>query len=82
MRATNQLSAVKIARLTKPGRYCDGQGLYLQVSPGGSKAWLFRYMRDGVARQMGLTVRTLERQKLRYEADAPVPGIFVVLERA
>jgi len=36
----------------------------------------------GVARQMGLTVRTLERQKLRYEADAPVPGIFVVLERA
>jgi integrase len=66
MRATNQLSAVKIARLTKPGRYCDGQGLYLQVSPGGSKAWLFRYMRDGVARQMGLgALHTIGLQQAR-----------------
>jgi predicted TPR repeat methyltransferase len=34
-----------------------------------------------VARELGFTVRTLERQTLRYEADAPVAGIFVVLER-
>ena len=54
MRSGNRLSAVKIARLTEPGRYCDGHGLWLQVGPGGSKAWLFRYMRNGSARQMGL----------------------------
>jgi predicted TPR repeat methyltransferase len=34
-----------------------------------------------VARATGFTVRTLERQTLRYEADAPVDGIFAVLER-
>jgi predicted TPR repeat methyltransferase len=33
------------------------------------------------AREAGFTVRTLERQAVRYEADAPVAGIFAVLER-
>jgi predicted TPR repeat methyltransferase len=35
-----------------------------------------------VAREAGFTVRTLDRQILRYEANAPVEGIFAVLERA
>jgi predicted TPR repeat methyltransferase len=34
-----------------------------------------------VARDLGFTIRTLEHQAMRYEADAPVAGIFVVLER-
>jgi predicted TPR repeat methyltransferase len=34
-----------------------------------------------VARDLDFTVRTLERQTLRYEADAPVSGILAVLER-
>lgn len=59
MREANKLSAVKVARTTKPGRYSDGLGLWLQVTESGSgngvtKAWLFRYMRHGRARQMGL----------------------------
>jgi hypothetical protein len=29
----------------------------------------------------GFSVRVLERQALRFEANAPVAGIFVVLER-
>jgi predicted TPR repeat methyltransferase len=33
-----------------------------------------------VARDVGFTIRILERQTLRYEADAPVHGLFVVLE--
>jgi predicted TPR repeat methyltransferase len=33
------------------------------------------------AQDLGFTIRTLERQAMRYEADAPVAGIFVVLER-
>jgi predicted TPR repeat methyltransferase len=33
------------------------------------------------ARDYGFTIRTLEHQAMRYEADAPVAGIFAVLER-
>jgi integrase len=54
MREANKLSAVKVSRLKTPGRYCDGLGLWLQVSQFGTKAWLFRYTRHGRARQMGL----------------------------
>lgn len=49
----NKLTALKVNSLKKPGRYCDGLGLWLQVSDSG-KHWLFRYMRHGRARQMGL----------------------------
>ena len=34
--------------------YHDGGGLYLQVSAGGAKSWIFRFMLDGRAREMGL----------------------------
>jgi hypothetical protein len=57
MREANKLSAVKVAKLKEPGRYCDGLGLWLQVTGaanGVTKAWLFRYTRHGRARQMGL----------------------------
>lgn len=54
MRDSNSLSVVRIARLKKPGRYCDGGGLYLRVSEGQTKSWLFRFERNGRERQMGL----------------------------
>jgi integrase len=54
MREANKLSAVKVNRLKTPGRYCDGLGLWLQVSETGTKAWIFRYTRHGQARHMGL----------------------------
>lgn len=54
MREMKRLSAVEVSKKTKPGRYGDGGGLWLQVSVSGSKSWLFRYMRGGKARQMGL----------------------------
>jgi len=38
----------------RPVRVGDGEGLYLQVAPGGSKSWLFRYTLRGRAREMGL----------------------------
>ena len=34
-----------------------------------------------VARDLGFTIVTLERQVVRNEADAAVSGIFAVLER-
>ena len=51
-----------VEALSKAGRYPDGGGLYLQVSPSGTKAWIFRYSMAGLVtstgkraeRQMGL----------------------------
>lgn len=37
-----------------PGKHSDGGGLYLIVSPTGSRKWVFRYMRQARAREMGL----------------------------
>jgi integrase len=48
-------SAREISALTEPGRYAVGHGVYLQIStPWKTRAWIFRYMRDGKARHMGL----------------------------
>ncbi len=55
-----KLSAVMIKALrfpadkTRPVRFGDGEGLYLQVAPGDTKSWLFRYTLNGKAREMGL----------------------------
>jgi integrase len=38
----------------RPVRFGDGDGLYLQVAPGDTKSWLFRFMLHGRAREMGL----------------------------
>jgi integrase len=48
-------SAREIDALSEPGRYAVGHGVYLQISnPWKTRAWIFRYMRDGKARHMGL----------------------------
>ncbi len=54
MRQLHKLSALAVKNMTKPGLHGDGGGLYLQVSPGGARSWIFRYMLDGVPRKMGL----------------------------
>ncbi len=38
----------------KPGRYGDGNGLYLLVKPSGSKSWVLRTVVQGRRRDMGL----------------------------
>jgi integrase len=48
------LTTKQVARLTEPGRYGDGRGLYLQVTPAGVRSWLLRYERGGRERAMGL----------------------------
>ena len=53
-RKTNRLTAIEVAKLDKPGYYCDGAGLYLQVSKSGSKSWIMRYTLDGKPCEMGL----------------------------
>src|SRR5262245_36695014 len=44
-----RLTALQVQRLRKPGKYPDGGGLYLNIHPGGSRAWAFRYGRQGSA---------------------------------
>src|SRR5580704_10134712 len=53
-RKQNLLTARNIETAKKPGRYCDGNGLYLVVRPGGSRQWAFLYRRDGKLKEMGL----------------------------
>ena len=48
------LTAKEVSKLTEPGRYGDGRGLYLQVTPAGVRSWLLRYERGGRERAMGL----------------------------
>ncbi len=45
-------TAVNVART--PGRYGDGDGLYLLVGPSGSKSWVVRVQKDGRRRDFGL----------------------------
>ena len=49
-----RLTTKRVAKLTEPGRYGDGRGLYLQVTPAGVRSWLLRYERGGRERAMGL----------------------------
>ena len=48
-----RLTALAVSRLSKPGLYADGAGLYLRVGRNGSKSWTFRFMLNGRAREMG-----------------------------
>ena len=53
-RSIHRLSALGVARLKKPGYYCDGGGLYLQVSQARTRSWVYRFRRTGRLREMGL----------------------------
>ena len=83
MRASNQLTAIRVAKLSEPGRYGDGGGLYLQVSASLTKSWLFRFMRNGRAREMGLgpvpligladaRQRAIDARRLLLEGKDPI----------
>nr|WP_034339668.1 site-specific integrase [Herbaspirillum sp. B39] len=65
----NRLSAQSVARNVRPGLYSDGGGLYLQITKAGVKSWLFRYMRSGKARGMGLgPLHTVSLAEARIKA--------------
>lgn len=76
MRKSNRLTPLAIKAAKKPGLYGDGNGLYLQVSAFGTKAWLYRFMIDGKARKMGLgplsTISLVEARQRAAEARRKV----------
>ncbi|RWA60678.1 MAG: DUF4102 domain-containing protein [Mesorhizobium sp.] len=53
-RSLNKLSDRKVKTESKPGRHADGGGLYLEIKPSGSRAWLFMWKLDGKRTAMGL----------------------------
>jgi integrase len=78
-----RLSAVAVPKLKDPGLYPDGGGLYLQVTKGGAKTWVYRFMLRGRAREMGLgplhivslaeaREKAREARKLRHEGIDPI----------
>jgi hypothetical protein len=48
------LTELFISTIRIPGRYADGNGLYLVVSPSGAKRWILRIVIDGRRRDLGL----------------------------
>ena len=48
-----KLTARKV-ETAKPGKYGDGDGLQLAVSPSGAKKWVLRFLWQGRPREMGL----------------------------
>jgi len=47
-------NAKQVEHMTKAGRYHAGVGLYLEISKGGGKSWIFTWKRNGRKRAMGL----------------------------
>lgn len=53
-RTVGKLTALGVNKAKEPGYYGDGGGLYLQISKARTKSWIFRYVRAGRERQIGL----------------------------
>ena len=49
-----KLTALAAKSLGKPGRHGDGNGLYLNIAPAGTKSWVQRIVIDGHRRDIGL----------------------------
>lgn len=66
-----RLSAIQVRTLKTPGRYTDGNGLYLVVEPSGNKHWVLRTMVQGKRRDIGLgglsTVSLAEARESAYD---------------
>jgi integrase len=82
-RQLGRLSAVSLRKINTPGLYPDGGGLYLQVTKGGARTWVYRFMLHGRAREMGLgplhivglaeaREKARECRKLRHEGIDPI----------
>jgi integrase len=64
-----QLKDLQIKRLSEPGSYPDGEGLYIQIRDSGAKDWFYRYEIDGRGRKRGIgSYPTISLEKARGEA--------------
>lgn len=88
-RVIGKLTAIRVQQAKRRGLYGDGGGLFLQVSPSGTKSWIFRFKEAGKLRVMGLgplhTVslaeareKARECRRLRLEGKDPIEERKVV----
>ena len=77
-----KLSDAKVRGLRKPGRFGDGDGLYLVIRPSGTRAWVLRAVVNGKRRDIGLggypatglkDARTKAQEMLSAVADGRDP---------
>lgn len=70
-KVTNALTPLSVKN-AKSGRHADGGGLYLLVKATGARSWVFRFMLNGKARDVGLGAAagpdSLSLAKARVEA--------------
>ena len=81
------LSALSLkVKAKQPGRYSDGQGLFLDVKPTGSASWIVRIQKDGRRRDHGLggyprVSLALARQLAAQKREQVAQGLDPVAER-
>ena len=69
MGGQNKLTAKFVENITAPGKYYDGNGVFLQVKPSGSKKWLQRYTIHGRRREISLgSAKLVSLAKVRKKA--------------
>ena len=81
-----RLTAVKAKSLNKPGRYGDGNGLYLNIAKGGTKSWVQRLTIDGTRRDIGLggypaISLSQARERASKNKSAVANGINPIVEK-
>ena len=67
-RLHNALSERTVRATKAPGRYFDGQGLFLMVQPSGAKSWVQRITVKGRRRELGLGGYPVVTLKMAREA--------------
>jgi integrase len=86
-----KLRPLDVERETRPGKYFDGDGLYLVVKGATSRNWIYRYRKDGKERWLGLgslkdvslknARMARDAARLRVKGDRSTPGVDVVQEK-
>jgi integrase len=86
-----KLKPLDVARETRPGKYPDGDGLYLVVASATSKNWSYRYWKDSKQRWLGLgSLKDVslkdarlarDAARLRVKGDRATPGVDIVQEK-
>ena len=86
-----KLKPLDVEREIRPGKYPDGDGLYLVVASATSKNWSYRYWKDGKQRWLGLgSVKDVslkdarlarDAARLRVKGDRSTPGVDIVQEK-
>jgi integrase len=86
-----KLKPLDVERETRPGKYFDGDGLYLVVKGATSRNWIYRYRKNGKERWLGLgslkdvslknARMARDAARLRVKGDRSTVGVDIVQEK-